>query len=84
VESVISVNVGLPCDIEWQGKIVRTAMETTCVGQVMARRLNLDGDGQVTTKFHLATPMHKMQAESVVDLVRERRTRYSSAKAVTA
>jgi ferredoxin-NADP reductase/MOSC domain-containing protein YiiM len=45
--SLISVNVGLPRDIEWQGKIVRTAIWKRPVpGRVMSRRLNLDGDGQ--------------------------------------
>jgi ferredoxin-NADP reductase/MOSC domain-containing protein YiiM len=41
------VNVGLPCDVEWQGKLVHTAIWKKPVpGRVMARRLNLDGDGQ--------------------------------------
>jgi ferredoxin-NADP reductase/MOSC domain-containing protein YiiM/ferredoxin len=45
--SLISVNVGLPRDIEWQGKIVHTAVwKKPVLGKVMARRLNLDGDGQ--------------------------------------
>lgn len=44
---LISVNIGLPGDVEWQGKIVHTAIwKRTVVGRVMARRLNLDGDGQ--------------------------------------
>jgi MOSC domain-containing protein YiiM len=47
VPSLISVNVGLPRDIAWQGKIVHTAVWKRPVpGRVMARRLNLDGDGQ--------------------------------------
>jgi ferredoxin-NADP reductase/MOSC domain-containing protein YiiM len=47
VASLISVNVGLPRDIEWQGKVVRTAIWKRPVpGRVMARRLNLEGDGQ--------------------------------------
>ena len=45
--SLLSVNVGLPRDIEWQGKIVHTAVwKRPVTGRVMARRLNLDGDGQ--------------------------------------
>lgn len=45
--SLISVNVGLPRDIEWQGRIVHTAvLKRPVAGRVMARRLNLDGDGQ--------------------------------------
>jgi ferredoxin-NADP reductase/MOSC domain-containing protein YiiM len=47
VNSVVSVNVGLPRDVEWQGKVVHTAVWKKPVpGRVMARRLNLDGDGQ--------------------------------------
>jgi ferredoxin-NADP reductase/MOSC domain-containing protein YiiM/ferredoxin len=47
MNSLISVNVGLPSDVEWQGKIVRTAVWKQSVpARVMARRLNLDGDGQ--------------------------------------
>src|ERR1700739_2110121 len=44
---LLSVNVGLPRDIEWQGKTVHTAVWKTPV-QVrrMARRLNIDGDAQ--------------------------------------
>lgn len=44
---LISVNVGLPRDVEWQGKIVRTAIwKRPVIGRVTARHLNLDGDGQ--------------------------------------
>src|ERR687887_2352324 len=44
---LISVNVGLPRDIEWQGKTVHTAVWKTPVqGRRMTRRLNIDGDGQ--------------------------------------
>ncbi len=47
MNSLVSVNVGLPRDVEWQGKVVRTAVWKRSVpGRVMARRLNLDGDGQ--------------------------------------
>ena len=47
MNSVVSVNVGLPRDVEWQGKVVHTAVWKRPVpGRVMARRLNLDGDGQ--------------------------------------
>ena len=45
--TLVSINVGLPQDVEWQGKIVRTAIWKRPVqGRVMARRLNIDGDGQ--------------------------------------
>jgi ferredoxin-NADP reductase/MOSC domain-containing protein YiiM/ferredoxin len=44
---LLSVNVGLPRDIEWQGKTVHTAVWKTPIhGRRMARRLNIDGDGQ--------------------------------------
>ncbi len=45
--TLVSVNVGLPREIEWQGKLVRTAIWKRSIPQrVLARRLNLDGDGQ--------------------------------------
>jgi ferredoxin-NADP reductase/MOSC domain-containing protein YiiM/ferredoxin len=44
---LVSVNVGLPRDVEWQGKLVHTAIwKHSVTGRTMARRLNLDGDGQ--------------------------------------
>src|SRR5271155_5836636 len=47
MNSLISVNVGLPRDVEWKGKMVHTAIwKRSAPGRVMARRLNLDGDGQ--------------------------------------
>ena len=44
---LLSVNVGLPRDITWEGRTVRTAVwKSPVAGRVRARRLNLDGDGQ--------------------------------------
>jgi MOSC domain-containing protein YiiM len=44
---LLSVNVGLPRDIAWQGKTVHTAIWKAPVqGRRMVRRLNVDGDGQ--------------------------------------
>ncbi|MEJ0039709.1 MAG: MOSC and FAD-binding oxidoreductase domain-containing protein [Gammaproteobacteria bacterium] len=44
---LLSVNVGLPRDIEWKGRIVHTGIWKEPVrGRCRARRLNLDGDGQ--------------------------------------
>jgi ferredoxin-NADP reductase/MOSC domain-containing protein YiiM len=44
---LLSVNVGLPRDITWQGKTVHTAVwKAPIQGRRMARRLNIDGDGQ--------------------------------------
>jgi ferredoxin-NADP reductase/MOSC domain-containing protein YiiM/ferredoxin len=51
--SLVSVNVGLPRDVEWQGKLVHTAVWKRPVAtRVMARRLNLDGDGQGDLQGH--------------------------------
>jgi MOSC domain-containing protein YiiM/ferredoxin-NADP reductase len=44
---LLSVNVGLPRDIAWKGRTVRTGIWKAPVpGRCRARRLNLDGDGQ--------------------------------------
>ncbi len=44
---LLSVNVGLPRDIPWEGKTVHTAVWKSAVqGRRMVRRLNVDGDGQ--------------------------------------
>ena len=47
MSSLISVNVGVPRDVEWQGKILHTAVwKEALSNRVMARRLNIDGDAQ--------------------------------------
>lgn len=44
---LLSVNVGLPRDIEWKGRTVRTGIwKDPLPGRCLVRRLNLDGDGQ--------------------------------------
>src|SRR3954471_23261647 len=44
---LLSINVGLPRDIAWQGRTVHTAIWKEPVrGRQMVRRLNVDGDGQ--------------------------------------
>ena len=44
---LLSVNVGLPRDIEWKGRTVYTGIwKDPLQGRCRARRLNLDGDGQ--------------------------------------
>ena len=44
---LLSVNVGLPRDIEWKGRTVHTGIWKTPVqGRCRVGRLNLDGDGQ--------------------------------------
>ncbi|MDE1996648.1 MAG: MOSC domain-containing protein, partial [Rhizobiaceae bacterium] len=50
---LLSVNVGLPRDIVWQGKTVNTAIWKAPVdGARMVRRLNIDGDGQADRAGH--------------------------------
>jgi ferredoxin-NADP reductase/MOSC domain-containing protein YiiM/ferredoxin len=50
---VVSVNVGLPQDVAWQGRNVRTAVwKTPVTGRIFAGRLNLDGDGQADLRAH--------------------------------
>ena len=44
---LLSVNVGLPRDLTWQGRTVHTGIWKAPVdGPRMVRRLNIDGDGQ--------------------------------------
>jgi ferredoxin-NADP reductase/MOSC domain-containing protein YiiM len=44
---LLSVNVGLPRDVTWQGKTVHTGIwKTPVTGRRLVRRLNIDGDGQ--------------------------------------
>ena len=44
---LLSVNAGLPTNVAWHGRTVRTgAWKHPVDGPVMARRLNIDGDGQ--------------------------------------
>jgi ferredoxin-NADP reductase/MOSC domain-containing protein YiiM len=50
---LVSVNVGLPRDVPWQGKTVYTGVWKYPVdGPAMVRRLNIDGDGQGDTNGH--------------------------------
>jgi ferredoxin-NADP reductase/MOSC domain-containing protein YiiM len=47
VARLLSLNVGKPRDVPWQGRTVHTGIFKTPVdGPVMVRRLNIDGDGQ--------------------------------------
>src|ERR1700722_2796406 len=44
---LLSVNVGLPQDVAWQGRTVHTAVwKRPVAGPQTVRRLNIDGDGQ--------------------------------------
>jgi ferredoxin-NADP reductase/MOSC domain-containing protein YiiM/ferredoxin len=50
---LLSVNVGLPRDVTWQGKTVHTGVWKAPVkGRRMVRRLNIDGDGQGDVAGH--------------------------------
>jgi MOSC domain-containing protein YiiM len=51
--TLLSVNVGLPKNVAWQGKTVYTGVWKHPVdGPAMVRRLNIDGDGQGDTNGH--------------------------------
>jgi MOSC domain-containing protein YiiM len=51
--NVLSVNVGLPREVTWQGKLVTTGIFKEPVnGRVMMRTLNLDGDQQADLTVH--------------------------------
>ena len=44
---LLSVNVGMPRDVEWEGRTVHTGIWKDPVdGRQIVRRLNIDGDGQ--------------------------------------
>ncbi|WP_298874244.1 MOSC and FAD-binding oxidoreductase domain-containing protein [uncultured Bradyrhizobium sp.] len=50
---LLSVNVGLPGDVTWQGRTVHTGIWKSPVeGRRRARRLNIDGDGQGDAAGH--------------------------------
>lgn len=51
--SLVSVNVGMPKEVPWEGKTVFTgAWKYPVTGPWRVRRLNLDGDGQGDTAGH--------------------------------
>jgi MOSC domain-containing protein YiiM len=50
---LISINVGLPREVSWQGKTVSTAIFKSPVeGPIKLRTLNLEGDGQADLSVH--------------------------------
>src|SRR5215469_2045359 len=50
---LLSVNVGMPKDVSWQGRTVYTGVwKQEVAGPRMARRLNIDGDGQGDLNGH--------------------------------
>jgi ferredoxin-NADP reductase/MOSC domain-containing protein YiiM len=53
VGRLLSVNVGLPKDIAWEGRTVHTGIWKSPVdGPQLVRRLNIDGDGQGDLQGH--------------------------------
>jgi ferredoxin-NADP reductase/MOSC domain-containing protein YiiM len=53
VGTLLSVNVGLPKDVSWQGRIVRTGVfKDPVTGSRRVGRLNVDGDGQGDLSGH--------------------------------
>jgi len=50
---LLSVNVGLPRDVRWNGKTVRTAIwKSPVTGRRMVRKLDIDGDAQADLAGH--------------------------------
>ena len=50
---VLSVNVGMPRDVEWEGWTVRTGIwKDSVAGRRRVGRLNVDGDGQADLNGH--------------------------------
>jgi ferredoxin-NADP reductase/MOSC domain-containing protein YiiM len=50
---LLAVNVGLPREVTWNGKTVRTAVwKYPVAGRRMVRKLNIDGDGQADLEGH--------------------------------
>jgi MOSC domain-containing protein YiiM len=50
---IVSVNVGLPREVNWQGKVVTTGIfKEPLDGPVMIGTLNLDGDAQADLTVH--------------------------------
>src|SRR3954449_9784754 len=53
VDTLLSVNVGMPKDVPWQGRTVFTGVfKDPVTGPRRVRRLNVDGDGQGDTAGH--------------------------------
>jgi ferredoxin-NADP reductase/MOSC domain-containing protein YiiM len=64
---LLSVNVGMPRDVEWEGRTVHTGIWKDPVGgRQIVRRLNIDGDGQGDLRGHGGPnrPVFVYQSES--------------------
>src|SRR5260370_19789601 len=50
---LVSVNIGMPREVSWHGRIVTTAIfKEPAGGRVALRKLNLDGDRQADLTVH--------------------------------
>lgn len=50
---LLSLNVGLPQEVAWRGRVVKTAIfKSPVAGRRWVRRLNVDGDGQADLVGH--------------------------------
>ncbi len=50
---LVSVNTGLPREVEWHGRVVTTAIyKAPVAGRVALRKLNLDGDREADLTVH--------------------------------
>ncbi|MGH7981556.1 MAG: MOSC domain-containing protein [Candidatus Udaeobacter sp.] len=50
---LLSVNVGLPREVQWNGRTVRTSIfKSPVTGRLLVRKLNLDGDQQSDLTVH--------------------------------
>jgi hypothetical protein len=50
---LLSVNVGMPRDVDWQGRLVRTSIfKSAVLGPVRVTTLNLEGDEQSDLTVH--------------------------------
>jgi MOSC domain-containing protein YiiM len=50
---VLSVQIGMPQEVAWHGRVVRTSIfKQPVAGRVRVRRLNLDGDAQADLTVH--------------------------------
>lgn len=56
IKQVLSVNVGVPREVEWRGKAVRTSIfKSPVAGRVRVSRLNIQGDKQSDLTVHGGT-----------------------------
>ena len=52
---LLSVNVALPREIEWNGSVVRTSIfEAPVISRVRVAKLNIEGDQQSDLAIHLS------------------------------